>query len=252
MDIVNKYGALEFQKYCLSILKDFDLYCKQYDIKYSLACGTLLGAVRHKGFIPWDDDIDVMFTRPNYDKFLHCFSEHPMNGYTLIGKLWIKRLTPKDNPMLDTEGQCVDLFVLDIVPKNLMMQKIKVLLLKMLQGMIKDNLQYQNFSLKYKILSFITHIMGMPFTKEMKQILYFNLMKWDGGCGGEELSLYNAMFKYMGVNFPKTIVLDYIELDFENKKFMAISGYDEYLTIGYGDYMVPPPEKERKPQHIEL
>ena len=251
MDVENKYNTLSVQKYCLSMLYDFDLYCKKYNIYYSLACGTLLGAVRHKGFIPWDDDVDIMFTRQNYNKFMHCFKEHPMDGYTLIGKLWIKKLTKKDNPLLVTEGQCIDLFVLDIVPKRRLLHSCKVLFLKMIQGMLKEGFYYQKYSFKFKILSFCTYAMGRLFDKESKQKIYNKLMHWEGDCGGDNISIYNAIYKYMGMIFPKSIVSDYIELDFENMQFMAISGYDVFLRICYGDYMVPPPERDRKPQHIK-
>ena len=71
----------ELHKSLLEILDDFDTFCKESNIEYSLAYGTLLGAVRHKGFIPWDDDLDVMMTRENYNKFLSLFKND--EKYTL-------------------------------------------------------------------------------------------------------------------------------------------------------------------------
>lgn len=60
MDVNNEYGTLEVQKYLLEVMKYVDTFCREHNIKYSLDAGTLLGAVRHKGFIPWDDDIDIV------------------------------------------------------------------------------------------------------------------------------------------------------------------------------------------------
>lgn len=68
MDIENKYGTLNAQKELLELLKEFHSFCIQNEIKYSLAYGSLLGAFRHKGFIPWDDDLDIMVDRENYER----------------------------------------------------------------------------------------------------------------------------------------------------------------------------------------
>ena len=70
MDTRNEYGTLEIQKELLNLLRVFHKFCQDNNIQYSLAWGSLLGAIRHKGFIPWDDDLDVMMDRKNYNKFV--------------------------------------------------------------------------------------------------------------------------------------------------------------------------------------
>ena len=104
MDKDNTYGNLSFHKKYLTEIKAFHEFCKCNGIKYSLSGGTLLGAIRHKGFIPWDDDMDVMFTRKEYDKFLTTIKDHPLEGYdVLCGNYWVKRFTAKDNPLKEKE-----------------------------------------------------------------------------------------------------------------------------------------------------
>ena len=81
---MENYDLKKVHEANLAILKEIDRICRKYRIKYVLDAGTLLGAVRHKGFIPWDDDADVAFTRPNYDAFLKVVKRELPEGMTLV------------------------------------------------------------------------------------------------------------------------------------------------------------------------
>lgn len=119
-------------KTLLEILNDFDSFCRSNNIQYSLAYGTVLGAVRHKGFIPWDDDLDVMMTRENYNKFLWLYKDN--EKYTLQKEqidypLYFSKLRKNETTFIENikyrkkwknihQGIYIDIFPEDKVAKN--------------------------------------------------------------------------------------------------------------------------------------
>lgn len=122
----------KLHKVLFEMLNDFDIFCRENNIEYSLAYGTLLGAVRHKGFIPWDDDLDVMMTRENYKKFLSLFSNN--EKYTLQKEqvdypLYFSKLRKNKTAFIENikyrkpyrnihQGIFIDIFPADKVSKN--------------------------------------------------------------------------------------------------------------------------------------
>ena len=86
MDTKNEYGTRAIQNELLPLLKDFHEFCIEHEIQYSLAYGSLLGAVRHKGFIPWDDDVDVIVTRDNFMKIRQAIVENPRFQWDYLTK----------------------------------------------------------------------------------------------------------------------------------------------------------------------
>ena len=131
---MQKLSLDEIKNSELLILDDIDRVCRKNNIKYSLAFGTLIGAVRHKGFIPWDDDIDIVMTRDNYDKFIHTYINEKNENYSILNHEFDKNYYHQFTKVVDNRttinndnlreiknmGVWVDVFPVDkISSKNL-------------------------------------------------------------------------------------------------------------------------------------
>ena len=130
----NRYGTEEIQSYLKDLLVSVHNFCVGNGIQYSVWDGTLLGAIRHKGFIPWDDDVDIILDRENYGKLMKA-CERSTPGFTISRRLWVKRIEAPNNRWKDRDGGVIDIFIFDNIPDNKLKKKAKKLLLKCLQGM---------------------------------------------------------------------------------------------------------------------
>ena len=130
---MRELGLEEQKTILLEILADFDRVCRENGIKYSIAYGTLLGAVRHRGFIPWDDDVDVLVLREDYEKLRKILGEELEEGHRFICCEDEKRFTAPLAKIIDTRtvlrqlehrsdrmdlGVYIDIFVLDYIPND--------------------------------------------------------------------------------------------------------------------------------------
>ena len=238
----DKYHTKEVQSECLKLMKTIHSFLEENGVRYSLACGTLLGAIRHNGFIPWDDDIDIMMDRENFVKFLAC--KEKLESLSVIRELWVYRIKDKASSKAS-----VDIFVMDKAPKNRLFSKIKVFIIKILQGMLKKNIDYSRYSFPYKVCLIFTSIIGKLFSDDLK-FSFYDRVSQIYGKKSEGLAGYNNLFKLLNMRYKQNL-LDYLVLHkFEDTDFYITSEYDSYLTIQYGDYMTPPPETDRKPLHI--
>ena len=249
----------ELKKIQLDILCAIQKFCANNDIKYSLAYGTLLGAVRHKGYIPWDDDIDIMMTRDNYDRFMRTFVHEYLSAKCLendktfplnYGKVYDTRTVLQEKSSMKWENSIfVDVFCIDGIGNNYEKAKqfceriksihhfviIKQLLITKSRGLLKNT---QLFLLK-----------GMLIIIPYKLLINY-LVKQNKKHGYHE-SKYVSDLSWGDSNlvFEKDMFSNYISIEFEGHSFLCISDYNTFLTAAYGDYMQLPPAEKRHTHH---
>lgn len=251
----------------LECLVELDRICTKHNINYSIDGGTLLGAVRHKGFIPWDDDIDVIMLRNEYEKFFEIcktemdtdrffLQEHRTDPYYRVGYSRIRRkntvyIRAGQEHMKHQTGVLIDIFVLDNSPDNSLLKYIHRALCFLFRkilwsetGKIVSKNVFQRGL--YALLSLIPSGFAFwGFDALAKQ------------CNKKQTSLvkHYAMTypnpKVNGFGTPVDLLDDFVRVEFEGSMFMSVKEYDRYLTLLYGDYMTLPPPEKQEP-HIHL
>ncbi len=240
----------------LDMLLEVRRICDKHGIKYSLIGGTLLGAIRHKGYIPWDDDADIGMLRKDYEKFrLVCRSELDREKYyfqddrNTKGYRWgYGKLRRKDTLFLRENqkhlqfGQeiFIDIFPLDYAPDNMLLRQIHMFrcfcIRKMLWspvGVIAEKNICKRFI--YSQLSLIP--------KKMIYKFYYKFIRSRKPSKTVRINLFPTRKPY---GFSIKFFEELIEVTFEGEVFMGSRYYDEYLRIKYGDYMKLPPVEMRK------
>ncbi len=244
----NQYGLKERHQKFLEIMVRFDSFCRKNGIHYSLSDGTLIGAVRHQGFIPWDDDADLLITRDEYNKLRERIRDEKEILLFRIGVL--DRITIPE--MLD-EHVYVDLFILDEVPSF----RLKFHLLKAKCGF------YRCYFLNIYQLGNSAHQGGAR--KIIEPILYrlariqvgkrdvFDLYDslFSRPVRHDSMTKFTAFIDDMRLRFPKRLFEEagYTDTMFNGRKLMIIKDTDTVLREMYGDYLSLPPEDRRKPEH---
>ncbi|MBE6045180.1 MAG: LicD family protein [Clostridiales bacterium] len=250
----------KLQEVELQILKDFDAYCTKHGIDYSLSGGTLLGAVRHQGFIPWDDDTDSIMTRENHKKFFKAWEEDPMEGYVLqnvytdptcgnnhtkIRKKGTKFLTEGEEDRGDFSGIWIDLFVMDKVDNNeealAYMRKTGREIYKITRGYATSRHDGVKRKLQRAVLRAMYNEKNIPqkYAEADQALQKFadteNDFVWmDVAC---EPEMYRVL--------PANLADEYVRLPFCDGQFKVFKEYDKILTIRFGDYMQLPPVEQR-------
>jgi lipopolysaccharide cholinephosphotransferase len=231
----------EIHALLLEKAKEFHRVCTENGIEYSVLGGSALGAVRHHGFIPWDDDYDVIMTRDNYNKLLE--NRDKFKGFYLERYTYIYHLL-KENMVRDFAG--FDIFVFDKVPSDKNKEKKKMFRIKTLQGMFHHKLhlkRYKSFGDKVKV--FGTFCLGkiLPTGFKMKRYDKVSVIGNDDP-DARYVSFTNGLYRDLGRRYDVHILDEVMNVPFEDTEVSIMKRYDEYLTEYYGDYMTPPSEEE--------
>lgn len=237
---------------CMKLLLYFDEFCKKNNLKYSLAYGSAIGAIRHKGFIPWDDDIDVIMPRNDYNKLkrvfentkYHLFTEDSEGYYYQYAKLVdmnypIKEINRKEKTM----GLWIDIFPIDKIG-NYNKFKAKLLLI------YKYLFWFKGTEKKYKVLDFKNFILKkMSDCISIKKLLkLYNKTIENNKDKKVKYFCSSLPYKYKEF-FDFDLFEDIIPVEFEGAQVKLIKDYDLYLTQLYGDYMKMPSVEKRRAHH---
>ena len=246
----------------IDVLQAIHDFCRDNGIIYSLACGSALGAVRHHGYIPWDDDIDIYLLRDDYNRLIKKYINE--GNYRIISmesdKEWDKPFAKAYDARTvfieqancgKTIGVGIDVYPIDIVPE--------------------DEIEWRRFNLKRRRLQRILSIkqiqydrsrpfikncyllMGklvlLPFTRYFIAKYINNFIQRYNSKGGQWV-FECAQGMIQKNRFHKKVFERTIPVKFENREFMLFENYDEYLRNGYGDYMKLPPKEKQIPHHV--
>ena len=247
------------------ILDVFHEVCVKNHLRYSLAYGTLLGAVRHKGFIPWDDDVDVMMPREDYDRLIGIWRTEAPRGYLLetdrstddfvntFAKIRKDHTTflqfESEKAEKHHKGIFVDIFPMDRRAKGMASQSIQY-------GLNAISLLYNrgyvsgSGGLTVAAEKLLLKIVPKSAYRRLSLSAGERARRWNGSPAAEYIS--PCTIRDCRRYYPADLFEEFTELEFQGKRYSAVKKYREFLSIRYGDYMKLPPEEERVWKHRPL
>lgn len=260
-DIGDTWGIKDLQNVILNIASYVHDFCESHNIQYCLMGGSALGAKRHGGFIPWDDDLDIFMTPDNYEKFRDCFNKEgdkdmfylqelgAANGRVITAKVRLNNSYYEEDILKGWNihhGVYIDIFILHTCPNNMLKRRWQYCWAKYLIVKGLANKEYKRRGgvvyAMMKLMSLLPKRFLLSYG--LKQVYRFRNEKSDFYCN----YLGKALFKngtYLREDFEKVK-----KLPFETIELYVAAGLEHFLTNRFGDYMkVPSPERIKYEQH---
>lgn len=257
----------ELQLCELEIVRDVTAICRKHGLQLYMMGGTFLGAVRHRGFIPWDDDVDLGLSRTDYETFLRVAPEELKEGYVLrhfasdpTMPYYPAQVVDPSFEILDTSAQkqklrhaWIDLFPLDGVPEgklSFLLHKYRLLYLRMMlkysqfSEIVAVNLRHRPFHERVLIaLGRHLHLEQRLDTNKRMRLIDRCLKKYPYESAVRVVNFMGA-YKFREM-FPRAVYDSTADYPFEDMTLPAPADYDTVLRQMYGDYMTPPPAEEQ-------
>lgn len=249
------------QKVILSIAKDIDELCKKNNIEYYLLGGSAIGAIRHKGFIPWDDDYDIIMDNANYEKFIRvCREQLDTDKYYLQEglkdwPLYFSKVRLKGTVLEEVEGYVanenmrgiyIDVFKMDNVSSNPLIARWQYVCGKYYMCYHLLERTYSSASLKKRFLLSLATPCKIPCVRNFvrRQVEKYN------GQDTEYYGFFYGRTRFRSAVIKKSIFGKAVRVPFEDAELPIAEHYHEYLTQVFGNYMQLPPEEQRVGLHM--
>lgn len=248
----------ELHEILLGIAKAFHKVCVEENIPYFMVAGTMLGAVRHKGFIPWDDDMDFGVPRAYYEKLKKCLKEKLPYPYSLYaredGIVWTNYYKIADDRTVHTHswdvnkdkpfGINIDIFPIDFIStpwkRSMISSIVKLMGYKLYDASVR--------SMQKKFVAYMVKWLLFFVSKELaSEFIDKYLVENEGNMMTNIYGAYGAR-----ENMPNNYFGEPVLMDFEDTQLYGVAKPHEYLTHMYGDYMQLPPEEKRRVHIIDM
>jgi lipopolysaccharide cholinephosphotransferase len=257
----------KIHKIQLEMALDVKKICEKYSIRYFIVAGTLLGAVRHGGFIPWDDDLDIGMLREDYEKFIEVSKNELSNDnflqnwntepkfalpITKIRRIGTKFVEQNSAKVQINKGVYIDIFPFDQVPRKIMERRSQNIMTYVIKRILLIRQGYKLWDdkdclkkLLYKILKIASKMISV---NRAKQILYKVMTKYNY-INSDYIVTHGGSYGYWKETINKKWIENLTSIEFEGHLFPCPNDYHNYLINMYGDYMKLPPESDRYNRH---
>jgi lipopolysaccharide cholinephosphotransferase len=264
--VIEQDTLYRLRKVMLELLDKFVQICEENNLTYFLTAGTLLGAVRHKGFIPWDDDIDIAMPRNDYEKFLDIFENNNLTDYYLLSnrcpintffhykayaKLCKKGTVFAENNVRDPKnysGIFIDIWPFDNCVRFLVPLQTKFIAFALKLYLLKTHEDVPQSRIKRVLSKIICCFVLLQFSKTLLRKSYslFNRFKT------KYISFFSGLYGYKRETHKYNTVFPLAKLSFEGNYYYVPGKWDVFLTELYGDYMKLPPVEQQKAHDVKF